>query len=364
MLPSYCSNSFLALTAAATLVACSDAGRDADRTTDAVSEELPHWSFSQEMIFPADRSLVRPEDGIALPDGRLIVSDQVYGLRLVETNGSSTPFGGLAGAGYVHAPPDRNGGANGISLEPDGTHLLLADIHHGGIYRVDVESGATERVYQHQYGVNAAVRDSLGSVWFTQSTANSPEQGEARMWAAVDVPISDGALLRLASADGKLAAAAAVVVDSLRYANGLAIDEQAGFLYVAETTGRRVLRYRVDLASGRVSDRSVFAEIAADNLELDGAGYLWVASPLENALVRINTATGESHTAFQLQTPTQKAQLAEFNRRGDAGISRAELITPDLWIPLPGIVTGQIISPAGGPIYLTGLGDALVRLPR
>jgi sugar lactone lactonase YvrE len=363
MIPGSWSNSLLALTAAATLVACSDAGRGADRTTDAVSEELPHWSFSEAMIFPVDRSLLRPEDGIALPDGRLIVSDQVSGLRLVETNGSSTPFGGLAGAGYVHDPPGRNGGANGISLEPDGTHLLLADIHHGGIYRVDVESGATERVYQHQYGVNAAVRDSLGSVWFTQSTANSPEQGEARMWAAVDVPISDGALLRLASADGKLATAAAVVVDSLRYANGLAIDEQAGFLYVAETTGGRVLRYRVDLVSGRVSERSVFAEIAADNLELDG-GYLWVASPLENALVMINTATGESHTAFQLQSPTQKAQLAEFNRRGDAGISRTELLTPDLWIPLPGIVTGQIISPAGGPIYLTGLGDALVRLPR
>jgi hypothetical protein len=40
------------------------------------------------------------------------------------------------------------------------------------------------------------------------------------------------------------------------------------------------------------------------------------------------------------------------------------LITPDLWAPLPGIVTGLIVSPAGGPVYLTGLGDALVRLPR
>jgi len=364
MIPTYCLNSLLALTAAATLVACSDAGRDAARSADEATEELPRWSFAQEMIFPADRSLVRPEDGIALPDGRLIVTDQVHGLRLVDTQGSSTPFGDLAGAGYVHAPPDRNGGANGISLEPDGTHLLLADIHHGGIYRVDVESGATERVYQHHYGVNTAVRDSLGSIWFTQSTANSSEGGEARMWAAVDVPISDGALLRLASADGKLAATAEVVVDSLRYANGLAIDEQAGFLYVAETTGGRVLRYRVDLTSGRVSERSVFAEIAADNLELDGAGYLWVASPLENALVMINTATGESHTAFQLQTPAQQAELAEFSRRGDAGISRMELITPDLWIPLPGIVTGLIVSPSGGPVYLTGLGDALVRLPR
>lgn len=357
-------NSSLAFTAAMLLTACSGAGRDSAREPDKAPGELPSWSFSSDMIFPADSSLARPEDGIMLPDGRLIVSDQVHGLRMVETDGSSAPFGDLAGAGYVHAPPDQSGGANGISLEPDGTHLLLADVHHGAIYRVDVESGQTELVYQHSYGVNTAVRDSTGAIWFTQSTANSPEGGEARLWAAVEDPMADGALLRLASEDGKLAETAEVIVDSLYYANGLAIDEQAGLLYLAETTGGRVLRYRVDLASGQVSERSVFADIAADNIELDGAGHLWAALPLDNALVTLNTETGESHTALQLQTPAQEAQSAEFGRRGDAGISRMELITPDLWAPLPGIVTGLILSPAGEPIYITGLGEALVRLPR
>jgi hypothetical protein len=68
------------------------------------------------MVFPADRSLARPEDGIALPDGRLLVADQVHGLRLIETDGTTTPFGDLAAAGYAHHPPDHNGGANGVSL--------------------------------------------------------------------------------------------------------------------------------------------------------------------------------------------------------------------------------------------------------
>jgi len=328
------------------------------------TDPLPEWTFDPAMIFPAARSLARPEDGIALPDGRLIVTDQAHGLRLVETDGRSAPFGDLAGAGYAHSPPDRNGGANGISLEPDGTHLLLADIHAGGIYRVDVASGATERVYQHRYGVNTAVRDSRGAIWFTQSTANSPEAGEGRMWASVDVPNPDGALLRLASREGRLAAEAEVVIDSLLFANGLAIDEQAGHLYIAETTGGRVLRYRVDVASGRVSERSVFAEIAADNMRLDGEGRLWLVSPLSNELVVVNTATGERHTAFRVQTPAQQERLAEFIRRGETGASRMELLTPDLWAPLPGIVTGVIVSPRGGPVYLTGLGNALVRLAR
>jgi sugar lactone lactonase YvrE len=322
---------------------------------------LPSWSFDRAMVFPIDSSLAAPEDGIALPDGRLIVTDQVHGLRLVAMDGTTTPFGDLAGAGYVHRPPDHNGGANGISLEPDGRHLLLTEGNYGGIYRVDVVSGATELVYHHRYGVNTAVRDSRGAIWFTQSTANADE---ARMWAAVDVPIPDGALLWLAVQDGHLAETAEVVVDSLLFANGVAIDEQAGQLYVAETTGNRVLRFRVDLDSGRLSERTVFADIAADNVELDGEGHLWVVAPLGNEVVVINTKTGERHTAFHVQTPGQQATVAEFLRRGAARVPRMDLIAPDLWAPLPGMITGVIVGPGHSPVYITGLGNALIRLVR
>jgi DNA-binding beta-propeller fold protein YncE len=41
-----------------------------------------------------------------------------------------------------------------------------------------------------------------------------------------------------------------------------------------------------------------------------------------------------------------------------------DLFTPASWAPLPGPVTGVILSPDGGPVYLTNLGNALVRLPR
>jgi len=346
-----------------TLAAACTAG-SRDKGTGNVAA-LPQWTYDSTMIFPADRSLARPEDGIALTDGRLIVTDQVHGLRLVETDGTSKPFGDLAGAGYAHHPPDHSGGANGISLEPDGTNLLLADVFGGGIYRVNVASGATEKVYQHRFGINTAVRDSRGAIWFTQSAQNTPEAGEGRMWASVDVPTPDGALLRLASQDGHLAAEAEVIVDSLRFANGLAIDETSGHLYLAETVGGRVLRYRVDLATGRVSERSVFVDsVGADNVELDGEGHLWIASPLTNELLVVNTATGERHTAFHVQTPAQEAQVAEFTRRGQTGTSRMELLTPDLWAPLPGFVTGVIVGPGGGPVYLTGLGNALLKLSR
>ena len=189
---------------------------------------LPQWTFDISMTFPGDGSLSRPEDGVALADGRLIVADQVHGLRRLEPDGTSAPFGEMVAAGYVHSPPEHSGGANGVSLEPGGSHLLVADVFHGGIYRVNVTTGAAERVYQHRYGVNTAIRDSRGAIWFTQSAHNTPDDGEARMWATVDIPRPEGALLRLGMKDGRLATEAEIVVDSLYFANGVAIDETGG----------------------------------------------------------------------------------------------------------------------------------------
>lgn len=325
---------------------------------------LPTWTYDSTLVFPPDRSLFRPEDGIALPDGRLIVSDQVSGLRLVELDGSSKPFGDLAAAGYTHRPPSHPGGANGVSMEPAGIHLLLADVYGAAIYRVDVSSGASEKVYQHRYGINTAVRDSRGAIWFTQSAQNTPEAGEARMWASVDTPRPEGALYRLGMVDGRLGTEAQLLVDSLFFGNGVAIDETSGHLYVAETVGARVWRYRVDVAAGSLSEGAVFVDsVVADNLELDGQGNLWIAAPLANELLIVNTATGARHSAFRSLTPAQQATMDEFARRGQAGTTRMELFTPALWAPLPGLITGVIVGP-NGPVYATGLGNALLKLTR
>jgi len=326
---------------------------------------LPTWTWDSTLVFPADRSLTRPEDGVALPDGRLIVADQVHGLRLVETDGTSKPFGDLAAAGYTHRPPSHPGGPNGVSLEPGGTHLLVADIFGAAIYRVDVSSGATEKVYQHRYGINTAVRDSRGAIWFTQSAHNTPDEGEPRMWASVDIPRAEGALYRLPVEDGRPAAEARLLVDSLLFANGVVLDEANGHLYLAETLGGHVLRYRVDFDAGTLSDRAVFVDsIAPDNLELDDEGHLWIALPLTNEVLAVTTATGARHRAFRSSTAEQQKTGEEFARRGQAGISRMELFTPAMWAPLPGLITGIIVGPRGTPVYLTGLGNALLKLTR
>ncbi len=269
---------------------------------------LPTWSFDQATLFPADHSLARPEDGVALDDGRIIVADQMHGLRVIAPDGISRPFGRFAEAGYVHEPPGRSGGPNGVSLEPDGAHVLVADVFTGAIYRVTIADEATELVYQHPFGVNAVRRDKTGALWFTQSTENAGPDSEARMFATVDVPVADGALFRIApTAAGEALPEPVRMVSGLYFANGFVIDEKTGHLYLSETGRDRVYAFHIGIATGELSDRRVIADVMTpDNLELDDAGRVWVVSPLRNGDRRRRAVDPRVHLGVSRRQPGER----------------------------------------------------------
>jgi sugar lactone lactonase YvrE len=322
-------------------------------------------SYEQVALFPADRSLVRPEDGVMLADGTLLIADQVHGLVALDPEGAKRPFGDFASAGYVHEPPERSAGPNGVAMEPDGIHVLVADILTGAIYRINTETEQVVRIHQHEFGANSARRDSSGAVWFTQSTRNrAGPDSEARMFAAVDEGPLDGALFRLPPpADGTTESVAELKLSGLTFGNGVAIDEARGEIYVAETMANRIVGYQLSVSDGSLSEGRVVAELPTpDNIELDEAGRLWVASPIANALLVVDPKSGEWSTAFHPQTTEHDQLMIEWQRRTKTGESRLELFGSDMWSPLPGLVTGMILTTEGGPIYLSGLGNALVKL--
>lgn len=269
----------------------------------------------------------------------------------------------MPAVGYAHQPPLRQAAANGVSLEPSGTHLLVADVFGGGIYRVAIDSGETQLVYQHRFGVNTACRDTTGAIWFTQSTECTAESGEGRLFAAVDVPIPDGSLWRLEFSNETFATSATRMFDGLYFANGIALDERRHALYLAETCADRVLRFPLDVKAGRIGAPSVLAIVPTpDNLELDSRNRLWVTSPINNEVGVLDTRTGAFQCVFRQQSPTQAERSAEFVRRGKNRTPRIALFSPEIWEPLPGPVTGVILGPNEGDCYISGLSPALIRL--
>ncbi len=328
---------------------------------------LQTWSFEKSAFYPAARGLSRPEDGVALADGRIVVADQVHGLLVINPDQSTRPYGHFAEAGYVHAPPARLAAPNGVSLEPDGLHLLVCDVFTGAIYRVNIATEETKLVYTHRFGVNTVVSDSSGAIWFTQSTENAAgPQSERRLFEVFNSYAADGALLRIPppGADGRRAAPQ-VVLDKLSFANGIVVDEARGQLYLAETNSDQVTAYALSVQTGALTHRRVLASVLTpDNIELDEQGRLWAASPVQNAVVVIDPVSGEMQTVFRARTPANDRIVEEWRRRGIAHQPRLELLTPDTHRPLPGLVTGIILTPGRGPVYLSNLGDALIRLDR
>lgn len=323
-------------------------------------------TFEGGVVFPANRSLTHAEDGVALADGRLLVGDWKHGLVAISETGEIRPFGDFAAAGFKTKPAPNWGSPNGISFEPDNRHVLVADITTGAIYRVDTRTETTTRIYDHSFGVNAVVRDSTGAIWFTQSTENPEGKGsEARMLAAVE-RLGDGAVFRIAPDQiGKAKPIATPMITGLDFANGIAVDERRGRLYVNEIAANRTLSFDVDLQNGRIGNKTVLANIVSpDNAELDENGRLWVTSPFGNEVIVVDPDTGAMKTVYQ-PTPETSAKIkAEVLRRVEAGEPILPLLSPDVWGPLPGLLTGVILSPGKSTVYVTGLGDALINLER
>ena len=56
--------------------------------------------------------------------------------------------------------------------------------------------------------------------------------------------------------------------------------------------------------------------------------------------------------------------IATIDARIKEDVSWLELFSPTHWDPAPGAMTGMILSPEDGTVYVTGLGNAIIRLPR
>ncbi|MCK5455892.1 MAG: SMP-30/gluconolactonase/LRE family protein [Melioribacteraceae bacterium] len=336
-------------------------GCDSPKTSDKIkstvksTKQLPYFTFQKENLFPGDGSLLRAEDGVSLEDGRIIVVDQAKGLRLIEKDGSNRPFGNFSAVGFVHLPPEQIASPNGMVLEHDGEHILMSDVADGKIYRINVTTEEVEMIYDHPYGVNTVYQDKTGAIWFSQSTV-STNIGE--LFRDVNLPVPHGAVYRMAD----LRSAPTKIVDSLYFANGITMDKDEKHLYVSETMMDRVHSFEVDITSGVANYIGVVANVGSpDNILIDQEGRLIVASPLYNQVVAVDFKNHSQHIIFDGSTKDNLKNTNEWNRRSHLGMERLELLSPDLFLPLPGLIPGMFFSNDGQTLYITNLGNDLLK---
>ncbi len=335
-----------------------------DSRTNCQSASFPNFKFSESNIFPKDKSLHHPEDGKALADGRIIVGDEEFGLRIIEKDGKSRPFGKFKEAGWIHNPPKFTAGPNGMFLESDGRHLLLADVYTGKIYRVDAKTEETKMIYDHPFGINSLIRDSKGTIWFTQSAKNVEEKGVEDLFGAVNQPVDSGAVFYLPGSGNDAKSPAVEAARNIYFANGIALDRVEKYLYVAETMMNRILRYEIDITKGTLTKRETYQYvITPDNTDFDKDGNLWIASPISNKVFAVDKKCRSLHTVFTAPSESNAKLQDEWIKRSHLGKPLLELFSPDLWNPLPGgALTGMFWSQDYKTFYITGLGNAVLKV--
>jgi sugar lactone lactonase YvrE len=165
----------------------------------------------------------------------------------------------------------------GLEMLPDG-RVGVCDARRG-LLAMDVATGSVEELATMVHGQrltfcnNAAVGQD-GTIWFTDSSRLHPID----RWKAEMVEnTSSGRLLRR-DPDGSVT----VVLEGLRFANGVALATDETYVAVAETAGRTVVRRW--LKGDRAGRTDLLADDLPgypDNIALGSDGLVWVtiASP-------------------------------------------------------------------------------------
>jgi gluconolactonase len=247
----------------------------------------------------------RPEDVVVGKDGRVFASDHQCAVAEIHPDGAFTRLGPAGGA------------PNGLNMDLQGRVLIanfgIYDRQNGPLERFDPASGLRETLLAEVGGktltaANYPVLDRAGNIWCANST-------HAETWPQALDGRADGFIFVLRP-DGT----SDIVAEGLKFPNGLALSEDDGWLYCAQTSGADVMRFAI-LPGGRLgpgerygpvlgrllSGDAARAEADAashpedlgytDGVGFDAEGALWVCLPAANKVVAI-APDGEVTTVF------------------------------------------------------------------
>ena len=212
--------------------------------------------------------LVRPEGVMAADDGTIYTADGRGQCARIEKNGKTAFFGNLGGL------------PNGLCLDSEG-NCIVANIGNGQVQ--SLSPGGRHRVLlteadgKRMGTPNFPFIDSKNRLWVSNSSDHED------LGAALQRPVPDGSIVLLEKNRSR------IVSNGICFANGLTLDAEEKYLYVAETMERRILRYQIT-EDGSLSGREVYGPAILgtlgypDGIAFDEAGNLWITFPSWNAV--------------------------------------------------------------------------------
>ncbi len=231
--------------------------------------------------------LVRPEGVMTADDGTIYAADGRGQCARIEKNGKTSFFGNLEGI------------PNGLCLDKD-DNCIIANIGNGQVQSLSL-SGRHEVLLTEADGKrlgtpNFPFIDSQNRLWVSNSTDHQD------LRAALQKPVPDGSIVLLENGRSR------IVTDGICFANGLTLDAEEKYLYVAETMEKRILRYEV-AGDGSLKGREVYGPALLgelgypDGIAFDEAGNLWITFPAWNT---VGFLTPQQELVIVLEDPAAK----------------------------------------------------------
>ncbi len=239
------------------------------------------------LIRTVGRDLHRPECILAEGDGTLWSADARGGVMRIAADGTQLL---IAQAPDPHFETSTSAAGrllsgtlpNGLAFADEGD-ILISNFGTDRLERM-TRSGQTRVLLDSIDGrplgkVNFVLRDSRDRIWLTVSTMINP-------WSeAINATLADGSIILIDDKGPR------IVADGFRFTNEIRFDAREEWLYVAETTGKRISRLRV-LEDGSLTDREIYGPTdlgagVVDGIAFDSFGNLWATMIFADRLVAI-----------------------------------------------------------------------------